>query len=348
MSNNIGQLLYRPNLAYRLYFRRMPFRTVRYFSGALLRRSILGLPYPYSTLLGVTHDCQFRCRFCGVSQSKGSERDHLLAEAEIKTLIDELVKAGVLHLAFTGGEPILREDIFGLIKYASGKGMVVSMDSNGLAIDRRNASRLKQAGLTLIKISLHSFDPSDHDAITDFPGAFEKVISAVKNSTAAGLSCIFSTVVTKKLMENDGLYCLIGMAERAGAMAVKISFPALSGGLLQSEYDGFSDEEFNRIKKSCDYRFAYYASFISAFLECSSLSKQNCYISPFGDVKVCMFMPSVFGNIRKENFRSIWQRMIHSPIYNYTARDCYGKDADFRKKYFPNNCLESRSGIFKG
>ena len=337
MEHKINNFIHRLSLGYRLYSKGINIRSIKHILMAMVRRRFRKFSSPYSVLLGVTYNCQFHCRFCGVGGQRQAGQNFLLSDSEIRKLISELADLGVLHVCFTGGEPILRDGIFEFISYAAKRGMVVSMDSNGLEINNRNAARLKRAGLTLVKVSLHSPDASWHDNIVNFKGAFENAVSAVENALSAGLACIFSTVITKGLMNNSGLYRLISLGTYTGAMALKIELPAFAGNLLQSEYDAFTEEELACVRKACDFRFAYYSSVLSDFLKCSCLSKSNCYISPKGEVKTCMFLPLTFGNIKNESFRDIWVRMICNEIYNYSVSDCYGENKNFREKYFLGN-----------
>lgn len=101
----------------------------------------------------VTCRCQCNCAHCSAAyhQKKG---DVELSTEEAEKLIDDSQDLGITILAFTGGEPLLREDIFELITYVNQKRTLFLLFTNGLLLDGDNVKRLVDAGLYSIFVSL--------------------------------------------------------------------------------------------------------------------------------------------------------------------------------------------------
>lgn len=143
---------------------------------------------PYAVSWVLTYRCNLRCRYCGVHQNISEE----LNTEEIISIIDILAKLGTCFVSFTGGEPLLRDDIGDIITYASKKSIYVSLNSNGILIPKK-ISIIKDVD----RINL-SFDGSEniHDSIR---GKFsqKKVFAAIKQAQLNKINVSLTTVLTK-------------------------------------------------------------------------------------------------------------------------------------------------------
>ena len=83
-------------------------------------------------------------------------------------------------MILSGGEPLLRPDIYELISYGSKIGLKMGLGSNGSLIDEAAAKKLKEAGITTVSISLDSNIPAQHDEFRGVAGAWEKAVEACK------------------------------------------------------------------------------------------------------------------------------------------------------------------------
>ena len=321
----IKTFLSRNRLLYRLYLRRISVRQFINILKILLLRITRKKNYPLSILLALTDKCQCACKHCGVDRKEIYPGSSILSFAEICKLIDELFSLGVANITFVGGEPLLREDLFKIIKFANLKGLFTTLDSNGLLLSKENVKKLKASGLTLIKISLDSANSLVHDQNRGVAGCFEKATSAIRYCASEGIPCIVTTVATKELVSGKGIEDIIILAKDLGALALQLEFLAYSGKLLKRKYNALSREEIGYIRGLCDYSYVYHSSVFSDFSRCSCLSRLNCYISPFGEVKICMFLPGKAGNIRNKDFKIIWEEMSGHPHYDFSSIDCYSE-----------------------
>lgn len=115
----------------------------------------------------VTKRCNLYCEHCYRESSPDEEVDGELTTEEGKKLLRDMKKAKLGTIVFSGGEPLLRPDIYELIEYASSLGMMTLMGSNGTLITPEIARELKTSGLKAIAISIDSLENQVHD---DFRG----------------------------------------------------------------------------------------------------------------------------------------------------------------------------------
>ena len=94
-----------------------------------------------------------------------------LTTQEGKQLIDQICQVSSPLLILSGGEPLLRPDIYELINYGSKKGLKMGLGSNGSLIDQEAAKKLKDAGIATVSISLDSHIPKQHDDQTQHYGS---------------------------------------------------------------------------------------------------------------------------------------------------------------------------------
>jgi MoaA/NifB/PqqE/SkfB family radical SAM enzyme len=100
---------------------------------------------------------------------------------EAKTFIDDLVEIKIPLLMFSGGEPLVRNDIWELLGYARSKGLKTALSSNGVLITKDITKKIKDLGVEYVGISLDGAGEKIHDAVRNQPGSFRKSVQALKN-----------------------------------------------------------------------------------------------------------------------------------------------------------------------
>jgi len=129
--------------------------------------------------------CNLHCIHC---YSKSQNRDYSgeLSTAEGKTLIHDLARFGCPVILFSGGEPLLREDLLDLAQRATGMGMRAVISTNGTLITRPLAEDLKKVGLSYVGVSLDGLEKT-HDRFRGVPGAFQAALGGLRNCQDAGI-----------------------------------------------------------------------------------------------------------------------------------------------------------------
>ena len=130
----------------------------------------------------VTFQCNYHCKMCDLPLRGKELHDKGLRElttVQLKGVLHDFYKLGVAGVGFTGGEPLLRADIFELLAYAKSLGMITHLNTNSFLIDRNKAKAILESGVDSINISLDGPTAQIHDAIRGFSGAFDKTIAAI-------------------------------------------------------------------------------------------------------------------------------------------------------------------------
>jgi radical SAM protein len=151
---------------------------------------------PFTIAWEVTRACAFACVHCRAdAQHQRDSRE--LTTQEGYRLIDRLVVFGSPILIFTGGDPMMRRDLFDLIAYASGKGLRCSLTPTATALP--SVERLRQAqgaGIRRIALSLDAPAPAAHDEFRQVEGSWKRTMQILHNATKVGLSVQVNTTVS--------------------------------------------------------------------------------------------------------------------------------------------------------
>ncbi|MDP3041941.1 MAG: radical SAM protein [Candidatus Omnitrophota bacterium] len=176
----------------------------------------------------IVNTCFMKCKMCySWQKQKDSKRmDKELNIAEWESFLDslrEITPAGT-PVSFTGGgEPLYREGIFELIEYATKKGFIAQLPSNGYLIDQDIAKRLADAGLCGLTLSLDSLNEKTHDFLRGVDGTFLRVMKAIGylRRNKIGFS-LMTTIMEKNL--ND----ILELVDWAKKERIGIRFQAVS------------------------------------------------------------------------------------------------------------------------
>ncbi len=144
-------------------------------------------PRPLTLIAELSYRCPLRCPYCSNPLDIGAAayRDELESEHWIRAF-GEAAALGVLQLALTGGEPMLRRDLPQLCEAAREAGLYSSLITAGTLFDDARAVELKRAGLDHVQISIQSPDPADNDRIAG-NRSFAKKLAAAQIAKQSGV-----------------------------------------------------------------------------------------------------------------------------------------------------------------
>ncbi len=300
----------------------------------------------------ITRRCNLSCSHCYLPAVTGAESAGCSLSSELSTeealgVIDGIAAVNSeVMLILSGGEPLLRPDLFDLASRATAKGMMVVVGSNGLLIDKAAARRLRKSGVTGISISLDSTTPDLHDAVRSCPGAWERTVAAIQACVDEDLSVQINTVVTKK--NHDQLPALMTLSRHLGATVFSPFFLVCTGrgeemtditphqyeqvlSLIVESQGKFGDLMIRTRCAPTVRRILYERNPASSLLKMGTgrcmAGQSYCRISPEGDVTPCPYMPLAAGNVRQQDFKYIWDRAdvfkaLRRPALKGKCKDC--------------------------
>jgi len=269
----------------------------------------------------VTNACDLRCPHC--YRDAGEKIEEELDTQEGKTLIQQIAQAGFKIMIFSGGEPLMREDIFELVEYASQLGLRPVFGTNGILISPEVAQRLKSSGAVAMGISLDSIYPERHDEFRGMPGAFQKTIEGIKNCREIGLRFQIHTTVMD--WNYDEIEEITDMAIEIGAAAHHIFFLVPTGRAVSLTKHMLQAEKYEQVlqrivekqkevpielKPTCAPQFMRIAKQKGVemrFQRGCIAGIAYCLINPKGDVQPCAYLDIKLSNVRETPFTEIWK-----------------------------------------
>jgi heme b synthase len=163
-----------------------------------------------------TRNCNLACMHCRASATRGPYRAELDTRAALR-LLDQISEVGKPIIILTGGEPLLRPDIFDIASYGTQKGLRMVMALNGTLITNKMAQKLAASGIKRLSISLDGAAKGSHDRFRGVDGAFEGAIQGIKMAQEVGIEFQINTTITKTNL--DEIPGIQELAVKLGAVA---------------------------------------------------------------------------------------------------------------------------------
>ena len=182
----------------------------------------------YSVSWNLTQRCNLQCAHCYMSAFAGADTGRELSTAECRRVIDEIAAANPnVFLILTGGEPLLRKDLFDIAARSADKGFTVVLGTNGVLLREPQARQMRQSGIQGASISLDSTDADKHDAFRHLPAAWRGAVRATETLRAEGLDFSIHTSITSW---NVGeIPAMIDLAGELGAKVLNFFFLVRTG-----------------------------------------------------------------------------------------------------------------------
>ena len=182
---------------------------------------------PFTIAWEVTRACAFACVHCRADAIPQRDPDELTTK-EAFNLIDQLTEFGSPILIFTGGDPMMRPDLFEIITYATEKGLRCSLTPTATALPTlERLQQAKEAGIRRIALSLDAPGPGVHDEFRKVEGSWQRTIDILHRAQEAGLSVQVNTTVTK--FNVDLLPEMIPFIKEVGAVQWSVFFMVPTG-----------------------------------------------------------------------------------------------------------------------
>jgi len=264
----------------------------------------------------ITHRCNLKCIHCFAYDTFEE-----LSTEEAKSVIDQLSSIGIVILKITGGEPLIREDIFELLKYATSKNLDIILSTNGTLITPKVAEILVESGIKNVQVSLESADKSIHEKIRG-KGTFDKTVDGIKNLVKNGIEVsVVATLMSCNIKEIsktvDFVYelgvrkfltrrlVMYGRARKKWRhLCPQPKQLVKAYWILKKKSEEYPDMF---IKPESQYMFGVDPSLLKeGYAPTCECGKTQCGIKPDGTVTPCEYVTIPAGNLKKENFLDIW------------------------------------------
>ena len=251
-------------------------------------------------------------------------------------MIEQIARAGFKIMIFSGGEPLMRDDIFELVAHAAAQGLRPVFGSNGTLITDEVARKLKEAGACSMGISIDSLDAAKHDAFRGVAGAHADTLAGIEACKRAGLDFQIHTTVVN--WNRDEICDITDFAQSIGAVNHSIFFliPVGRGkyieetslkvleneALLQDIMRKAADVDID-VKPTCAPQFTRVADQLgipTRYTRGCLAGLTYCVIGSEGIVRPCAYMTEDAGDVRQQPFDEIWAT---SPVFERLRTQAY-------------------------
>ena len=283
----------------------------------------------------VTRSCNLNCAHCRAAASCGPYQGELSTEKCLR-LIDEIAATFSPVIILTGGEPLLRPDIFEIATYGTSKGLRMVMATNGTLVTPVVARKMMESGIKRVSISIDGKDAQSHDAFRQEKGAFDKAMKGIAVLKDARMEFQINTTITSANLKQ--IKEILKLAKNIGAAAhhIFLLVPTGRGKELAGQAITAADYEdtlkwFHRESMSCGIQLKatcapHYFRIMHQNKSKSVESKKKpaghfhettrgclggitfCFISHTGQVQPCGYLELDCGNVKKKSFAAIWKK----------------------------------------
>ncbi|MBN1865819.1 heme b synthase [Candidatus Sumerlaeota bacterium] len=293
-------------------------------------------PLPRLIAWEVTRSCRLDCRHCRAAARFGPYENELSTE-ECFRVLDNVASFCKPIVILTGGEPMLREDIWDIARRGTELGLRMVMAPCGEMVTEEAARRMIDCGIRRISLSLDGATAETHDAFRRVEGSFDSVMQAARNARAAGLEFQINTTITRR---NAGeLDAILRLAVEIGAAAYHPFLLVPTGRGRDLADEALSPEEYERVlnwiyeqresqsipfKPTCAphyYRIVRQREKaqgrsvtprthgLDAMTKGCMGGQSFAFISHIGKVQICGFLEVECGDLRAANydFKTIWE-----------------------------------------
>lgn len=283
-----------------------------------------------------TRKCNLRCIHCRSASDIHSPEGGFQTPEALR-LIDTIADYYPAVLVLSGGEPLLRPDIFDLARHGTGRGLRMCLATNGTLVDQAACGKIKETGIRMVSMSLDGASAQVHDDFRGQPGAFDGVIRAARLFREAGIEFILNSSFTKR--NQADIPATFRLAKSLGATAwyMFMIVPTGRGEDVLSELISPEDYEeilrwhYEQEKLESDVLMRptcaphYYRviqeenrkaddKLVRRNLKFSTGGKKGCLagqticlIDNNGDVYPCSYFPVSAGNVKTTPFQEIWE-----------------------------------------
>lgn len=335
-------------------------------SSSFLFKHFANKPRVFNLQIELTSRCNERCVHCYIpmTQRKAAPSD-LLSSDEIKGVLRQAKEMGTLCVTFSGGELLLRPNLFEILQFARECDFIISLFSNVTLLTSQMVKKFVELNVAAIQVSLYSLDPEIHDAITGLKGSCEKTKRGIEMLLDAGVGVVVNCPILKT--NKDSVVDVQAFAE-----SKNIKFGSDYLLIAQSDFDksnldnrlGLEDVK-ETIVKMMERNASYRRNILSKLnnydtderkvenrLACG-VGVDTLSIAANGDITPCPGWNNfVLGNTRKDRIEDVW---LHSEKINHLRgirMSCFPTCITCDAEKFCSMCLlrnfnESGGDLFK-
>lgn len=285
----------------------------------------------------ITRRCNLHCVHCRSSSELEVQGHPDFSLEEGKCILDEIHAYANPVMVLSGGEPLLRPDVFTLARYGTELGLRMCLATNGMLVTPEVCKEIKSSGIKMVSLSLDGATAAVHDNFRSQPGAFEGVMRAIHLFNEHGIPFLINSSFTKR--NKDDIPRIYQLVKSLGATAWYLFMIVPTGrgedimeelipaeeyeDILNWHYDMEKEEQDLLVRPTCApqyYRIVLQRSkadgdqFKRRSLKFSTGGSKGCLagqliclIDVDENILPCSYFPLSAGNLRTQSFKEIWE-----------------------------------------
>jgi heme b synthase len=286
----------------------------------------------------ITRRCNLRCIHCRSSSESVVKEHPDFSTEEAFRILNDISSYAKPVVVLSGGEPLLRKDVFDIAKYGTEKGLRMCLATNGTLVTDKMCKKIKSSGIKIVSLSLDGSTENAHDNFRNEKGAFKGTLNAAALLKKNGIEFIINSSFTKRNQKE--IPKIYKLAKEFGATAWYMFMIVPTGrgeeimneliskedyeDILSWHYQMEKDEHDMLVRPTCAphyYRIVLQKSkeegvkFERRSLKFSTGGSKGCLagqliclIDVDGNVLPCSYFPKPAGNIKKQSFKDIWEK----------------------------------------
>lgn len=282
----------------------------------------------------LTQDCNLACRHCRkVSYPALTGSD--LSTEQILRIIDDIAGCCRPTFIFSGGEPLVRPDLWTIAAHAHRRGALVVLETNATLVTPEASRRLKESGVVAVAVALDGATAETHDEFRGIPGAWDQAWRGIENLKEAGLPVYLKFTVGAH--DKEQIPAMVRLAEERGAAGVHLcAFMPAGCGVRLAKQEQLTPEEMEALLGWLFASFERTTTAVQATCapqyqrvlreqggpaavrrqremtrttagEGCSAGTHGCFITCDGQVQPCRHLPLSVGNVLQQSFQTIWE-----------------------------------------
>jgi heme b synthase len=285
----------------------------------------------------ITRRCNLKCVHCRSSSEMVVAQHPDFPTEEAYRIIDDIVSYASPVVVLSGGEPLLRKDVFDIAKYGTDKGLRMCLATNGMLVTEEICENITSSKIRMVSLSLDGSSAEVHDDFRSQKGAFDGVINAAKLFKKHGIEFLINSSFTKRNQKE--IPKIYKLAKELGATAWYMFMIVPTGRgedimneliskedyeeLLKWHYEMEKNEKDLLVRPTCAPH--YYRIVLQKQKEEGEKTERRtlkfstggskgclagqliCLIDVDGNVLPCSYFPKSAGNIREKSFKDIWE-----------------------------------------
>jgi heme b synthase len=290
----------------------------------------------------ITRRCNLKCVHCRSSSEAEASGHPDFSFEEAKRVLEDIASYAKPVVVLSGGEPLVREDVFDIARHGTDLGLRMCLATNGVLVTDEVCEKVKESGIKIVSLSLDGSTREVHDDFRNQDGAFDGAIRAAKLFGKHGIEFIINSSFTRRNQEEIPRVYRLARELGATAWYMFMIVPTgrgedIMGELISKEeyeeildwhYRMEKDEEDMLVRPTCAPHY-YRVRLQRAKEEGDKVRRRTlkfstggakgclagqliCLIDVDGNVLPCSYFPKPAGNVREQSFKDIWE---NSPLF---------------------------------